>query len=46
MSDDNLEKDKKDEQETPKPKKKISIKLDYFQIALYTGPAILFFLAF
>ena len=46
MSDDNLEKDKKVEQETPKPKKKISIKLDYFQIALYTGPAILFFLAF
>jgi len=46
MNDENLEKDKKVEQETPKPKKKMSIKLDYFQIALYTGPAVLFFLAF
>ena len=41
-----LEKDKKVDQETPKHKKKISIKLDYFQIALYTSPAILFFLTF
>ena len=46
MSDENTEKDKKVEKNTQPPKKKISIKLDYFQIALYGGPAILFFLAF
>lgn len=46
MSDDNLEKNKKGAQDTPKPKKKISIKLDYFQIALYSGPAVIFFLIF
>ena len=46
MSDENTEKDKKVEKNTQPPKKKISIKLDYFQIALYGGPAILFFLTF
>ncbi len=46
MSDENTEKDKKVEKNTPPPKKKISIKLDYFQIALYGGPAVLFFLTF
>ena len=46
MSDENTEKNKKVEEDTPPPKKKISIKLDYFQIALYGGPALLFFLTF
>ena len=46
MSDENSEKNKKVEEDTPPPKKKISIKLDYFQIALFGGPALLFFLTF
>ena len=46
MSAENTEKDNKVENNTPPPKKKMSIKLDYFQIALYGGPAILFFLIF
>ena len=46
MSDENTEKENKVEKNTPPPKKKISIKLDYFQIALYGGPAFLFFLTF
>tara|TARA_B100000029_G_scaffold380636_1_gene375662 strand:- start:131 stop:808 length:678 start_codon:yes stop_codon:yes gene_type:complete len=41
-------KDTKEETETvaPPPKKKLSIKLDYFQIAIYGGPALIFFLLF
>ena len=46
MSAENTEKDNKVENNTPPPKKKMSIKLDYFQIALYGGPAIIFFLIF
>ena len=46
MSAENTEKNKKAEKNTPPTKKKISIKLDYFQIALYGGPAILSFLTF
>ena len=46
MSAENTEKDNKVENNTPPPKKKMSIKLDYFQIALYGGPAFIFFLIF
>ena len=46
MSAENTEKDNKVEKNTPPPKKKKSIKLDYFQIALYGGPAVIFFLIF
>ena len=46
MSAENTEKDNKVEKNTPPPKKRMSIKLDYFQIALYGGPAVIFFLIF
>ena len=39
-------KGKEEKAEIPPPKKKKPIKLDYFQIALYGGPALLFFIIF
>lgn len=46
MNEENSEKDKNVEKTKSLPNKKISFKLDYFQIALYGGPALLFFLIF
>ena len=37
---------KENKEEAPPPKKRKPIKLDYFQIALYGGPAFLFFIIF
>ncbi len=46
MSDEEKNKSNKEQEVVAPPKKKISIKLDYFQIALYCGPALLFFISF
>jgi len=46
MSDEEENKKSEAEETNPAPKKKLSIKLDYFQIALFGGPAIVFFIIF